>query len=133
MKLACQEGLAPGRSLREKFENLKRYGFEAVELSGEKLWERKREVMDASRETGIKLGSVCGGFPCRFVAPERKEREEAISSLKKLLETMGEMGIPGIIVVPIFGRHPEMPDLSPYKEAIELEKKVFLSELPHLA
>ena len=42
MKLACQESLAPGRNLREKFENLKRYGFEAVELSGEKLGERRQ-------------------------------------------------------------------------------------------
>jgi len=132
MKLACQEGLAPGESLKEKFENLKKYGFEAVELSGEKLWERKREIIDASRETGIELGSVCGGFPCRFVAAERKEREEAISSLKKLLETMGEMEVTGIMMVPIFGP-PEIPDLSPYKGPLELEREVLLSELPHLA
>ncbi len=132
MKLACQEGLAPGESLREKFENLKKYGFEAVELSGERLWERKKEIIETSRETGIELGSVCGGFPFKFVAAERKEREEAMSSLKKLLETMGEMDIPGIIVVPIFGP-PEMPDLSPYKGPVELEREVLLLELPHLA
>lgn len=42
MKLACQEVLAPGRNVRAKFENLKKYGFEAVELSGERLWERRR-------------------------------------------------------------------------------------------
>ncbi len=132
MKLACQEVLAPGRSVREKFENLRKYGFEAVELSGERLWERKKEVMDASRETGIELGSVCGGFPCEFVVAGRKEREEAMVSLKKLLETMGEMEISGIMMVPIFGR-PQIPDLSPYKGSIELEREVLLSELPELA
>lgn len=131
MKLACQEVLAPGRNLREKFENLKKYGFEAVELSGERLWERKKQVMDASREAGIELGSVCGGFPSRFVAAEKKEREKAMSSLKKLLEIMGEMKIPGIMIVPIFGP-PEVSDLSPYKGPIELEREVLLSELPEL-
>ena len=131
MKLACQEILAPGRNLREKFENLKKYGFEAVELSGERLWERKKEVMDASREAGIELGSVCGGFSCRFVAAERKEREEAMNSLKKLLKTMGEMEISGIMIVPIFGP-PQIPNLSPYKEAIELEREMLLLELPEL-
>lgn len=132
MKLACQEVLAPGRNLREKFENLRKYGFEAVELSGERLWERKKEVIEAAKETGIELGSVCGGFPCRFVAVEKREREKAISSLKKILETMGEMEIPGIMIVPIFGP-PEMPDLSPYKGPMELEREVLLSELPELA
>ena len=132
MKLACQEVLAPGRNLREKFGKLKKYGFEAVELSGKRIGERKKEIIEASRETGIELGSVCGGFPCKFVAAQRKEREEAISSLKKLLETMGEMEITGIMMVPIFGP-PEIPDLSPYKEAMELEREVLLSELPHLA
>ena len=132
MKLACQEVLAPGRNVREKFENLKKYGFEAVELSGERLWERKKEVIEAAKETGIELGSVCGGFPSKFVAAERKEREEAMNSLKKLLETMGEMDIPGIMIVPIFGP-PQIPDLSPYKGPIELERQVLLSELPELA
>ena len=132
MKFACQEVLAPGRNLKEKFENLKRYGFEAVELSGERLWERKKEVIEAAKETGIELGSVCGGLPSRFVAAEKKEREKAMSSLKKLLETMAEMDIPGIMIVPIFGP-PEIPDLSPYKGPIELEREVLLSELPELA
>ena len=35
MKIACQEVLAPGRDCQERFANLKRYGFEAVEVSGE--------------------------------------------------------------------------------------------------
>jgi len=55
-----------------------------------------------------------------------------MNSLKKLLETMGEMEISGIMIVPIFGP-PEILDLSPYKGPVELEREVLLSELPELA
>ena len=34
MKLACQEGMTPGRNLEEKLAHLEEYGYEGIEFSG---------------------------------------------------------------------------------------------------
>jgi sugar phosphate isomerase/epimerase len=49
MKLSCQEGLAPGRTLKEKVENLERFGFEGIELWGSSNFhERVEEIIRAT-------------------------------------------------------------------------------------
>ena len=41
----------------------------------------------------------------------------------RLLDTAGELGMVGLIMVPIFGS-PRIPDLAPYMSAVQLEKEL---------
>ncbi len=121
MKLACQEGMVPGASLEEKLDRLAEYGYHGIEFWGSGLWERTKEILQATAHHPIKPSTLCAGYSGCLLDPERSERQKAVEDIKKLLSVSAEIGAIGLIIVPIFGR-PRLPDLSPYKSAIELEK-----------
>jgi sugar phosphate isomerase/epimerase len=141
MKIALQLGLIPGTTVRDKASWARDHGAEGLELG---VWggglERCRR--DADEIGGIlPISSVCGnadldGNPCfDFLDPDREKRRRCLDGSKALLSFCGEVGAAGQIVPPIFGG-PKVPDLAPYKTAMELEDGLMdaaLSELGPLA
>lgn len=128
MKLACQEGLVPGEDLKGKLANLERYGYEGIEFGGRGLAGREDEIIGATRDSAVKPSTICAGFRGCPLSPDREERETAIEDVKKLLEVSANIGGSGLIFVPIFGP-PRIPDLSPYKTDLELERELLLELL----
>lgn len=135
MKIGCQDyTVLPGNSIREKFELAKEIGFEGIEIWGRTLLEdpqKLKEYKKISEEVGIKISTICSGVKNSLLEPDPENRKKAKEDFKKLLEMASEIGAIGIILVPIFGR-PQIPDLSPYKNAVELEKELLLSQLPEI-
>ena len=123
MKLACQEGLAVGRELSEKLDNLAAAGYDGIEFWGANLWERVDAIQKAAANHSVKPATICAGFRGCPLDADKKERETASADIVKLLETAGELGMVGLIAVPIFGS-PRLPDLSPYADAAQLEKEL---------
>jgi len=124
MKLACQEGLAPGLTFAEKLKQLEAYGFEGVELNGrllmqdaDALAERKKALADSP----VKASSICGGHGAELVHPDPARRQKCIDQIKRLLDLCAELGAVGTILVPIFNSNDRVPDLSPYKTRAEIE------------
>ncbi|GGJ11712.1 xylose isomerase [Alicyclobacillus cellulosilyticus] len=132
MKFAAQENLVPGATFREKVQHLKRLGYEGVELRGDHLAERVQEVKAALRESGIAATCICGGFKFGLLFPNKADREESKAQIKQLLAIAADVGAEGVIVVPIFGG-PQIPDLSPWKTAVELERELLVEQLAELA
>jgi len=132
MKLACQEGMAPGRDLREKVANLERYGYEGIEFGGRGLAERVEEIKRATADSPVKPSTICGGYRGVLLSPNREERELAIKDIRELLFVAAEIGAVGLIFIPLFGP-PQIPDLSPYKSAVDLEKELLLELMADLA
>jgi sugar phosphate isomerase/epimerase len=131
MKLACQENLVNGGSLKEKVAKLEEFGFDGVELWGNGLKERLNEVKEAFRGRNIRISTICSGYGGCLLDPDKKEREKAVNDIKELLSLSGELGAVGLIVVPIFGP-PRLPDLSPLIGVRELEKKLLVELLKEL-
>jgi sugar phosphate isomerase/epimerase len=128
MKLACQEGLAPGKSLEEKLANLERYGYEGIEFWGRQFLDdpqRVAAVNKACEKSKVKPSTICAGFRGCPLDAQKSERDLAINDLKALLSAAADMGCVGVIFVPIFGG-PRIPDLSPFKTAVELEKELLV-------
>lgn len=131
MKLAVQFGLLPGENAEEKFYIAKEIGFEGIEVWGrdfindEKVVEQYKKL---SKETGVKISSICAGYTKFLLDPTVEDREKARQDIKKLLEYGNYMGVVGLILVPVFGP-PKISDLSPYKDAFQLEKELLLSQL----
>ena len=94
MKIACQEGLAPGLNFAEKLRNLESYGFEGVELNGALLLtpEGLTERRAALKTSSVKAASICGGNGCELVHPDKARRQKCADALKKLVEIAGELG-----------------------------------------
>lgn len=123
MKLACQEGMAPGASLEEKLDNLEKYGYEGIEFGGRGLWDRVDEVNRACAKSRVKASSICAGFSGCLLDTDPNERKKAMDDIKRLLSVAADINAVGLIMVPIFGG-PRVPNLQPYKSAVEIEKEL---------
>lgn len=121
MKLACQDNLVPGASYREKLDNLGRYGYEGMELQGAGLLDRMDEALAAFRGHSVRCSTICAGFRGALLAASPADRRLAVNDIKALLEAAARLEAVGLIAVPIFGRDPQISDLSPWKSAVELE------------
>lgn len=132
MKLACQENMVPGKSLSEKLSRLADWGYQGVEFQGRDLRERVAEVKQALRRSKVKPASICAGYRGCLLDPDPAQRDLAMNDIKELLALGGDIGVVGLIVVPIFGG-PRLPDARPLFDAREFERKLFLAQLQELA
>lgn len=134
MKLSCQEGLAPGNTFAEKVRDLEKYGFEGVELSGDRLNDPAgfAERKEALRDSRIRASSICGGCPAELVHADRSRRQACADKLKRHLDYAAELGAVGPITVPIFNHNDRLPDLSPWKTRAEAERELLLAMLATL-
>jgi sugar phosphate isomerase/epimerase len=131
MKLACQEGLVPGASFPEKLANLEAWGYEGIELPGNGLEGRVKEIARACAASKVKPAAICGGWQGCLLEADRGQRELFVPVFKHLLSLGGELGAVGVILVPIFGG-PRLPDLSPLGDARKLETDLLLRLLEDL-
>jgi len=132
MKLACQENLVPGESLSEKLAKLEDWGYEGVEFQGRNLRERVAEVKRSLKGRKVKPASICAGYRGCLLDSNPAERDLAMNDIKELLVVGGDIGVVGLIVVPIFGP-PRLPDASPLFDAREFQRKIFMAQLKELA
>ncbi len=122
MKLAIQENLLPGTSFIEKVRKAEKYGFQAIELQGQDLTEKRvDEITESLSKSRIKISTICAGYRGCLLSAEKEKRVIALKDINQLLSIGSDLGAVGLIVVPIFGP-PQLPDLSPWKRAEEVEK-----------
>jgi sugar phosphate isomerase/epimerase len=135
LKIACQEGLAPGKTFAERLDNLARYGFEGVELNGGALLERAgiEERLAALKNSPVKASSICGGITPHFISTDREKRRQSVESAKKMLDAAAELGAVGPIGVPIFRGDGNMPDLSPFMTRQQLRDGMMVEVLGEVA
>ncbi|MCY0869935.1 MAG: sugar phosphate isomerase/epimerase [Firmicutes bacterium] len=132
MKWAAQENLVPGSSFAQKVELLARIGYEGIELRGDGLPDRVDEVRRGLSASGLKATCICGGFTHGLLFSQREEREASLRQIEPLLQAAGELQAQGVIIVPIFGA-PQVPDLSPWRTAAQIEEELLILQLERLA
>jgi sugar phosphate isomerase/epimerase len=117
--------MAVGGSLAEKLDNLAAAGYEGIEFWGAGLWDRVAEIKQTTGSHSVKPSTICAGFKGCPLDADKKERDVASADIHRLLEVAGDLGMVGLIMVPIFGG-PRIPDLSPLAPAVQLEKDLLL-------
>jgi len=136
MVISCQDGQLPGANVREKLRNAKKFGYDGVEVQGwglkddpvGRLTEYKREA----KTVGVKITAICSGNRGCFLAPDPVARREARESVVELMGAGHDLGGAHLIHVPVFGK-PQVPDLGPWKSAIEIEDEMLVTELKAIA
>ena len=103
-RLAVQSRLVPGDSLREQYDNARRYGFDGMELSGFPMIELAREAL----RDDIPVTAMCSGHRGWFIDPDPELIRQCREDVKVLLELSSELQAP-LIVVPIYGRTNRLP------------------------
>lgn len=102
LRLSCQEGVAPGKSLTEKLDFLEKHGFEGIEPGGGNLSQRVEEFQKALQGRKIKVSAICAGFKGVIISENEQTRREALDSMKEILTAAGALGSTGLIIVPAF-------------------------------
>jgi sugar phosphate isomerase/epimerase len=123
LKISSQERRIPGKSLREKVEKLQSWGAVGVELASKDLASRVNEIKEAVKGTKVAVSAVCSGY-FKLIDPDEAKRKQGAQELKDLCGPAGEVGSVGLIMVPAFNKHPQLP----VKEA----RQVLVDILPEL-
>ena len=129
MKIACQENKVPGDTFQEKIDNLERFGYEGVELMHDGLAERLPEVKAALAHSSVRASTICTGREHDLLGVTKEDRAARMERFRGLLALAGELGLVGVIAVPVRGREPIFPDLSPYQSGAELERHLYVELL----
>ncbi|HRT55115.1 MAG TPA: twin-arginine translocation signal domain-containing protein, partial [Candidatus Paceibacterota bacterium] len=96
LRLSCQEGVAPGRSLAEKLDFLEQHGFAGIEPGGGGLPNRVEEFQKALQGRKIKVSAICAGFKGVLISEKEETRNEALASIKTILTAAGALGSTGM-------------------------------------
>ena len=102
LRLSCQEGLIPAKTLPEKLDFLEAQGFEGLELSGRGLSKRVDEVQKALQNRKLKVSAICAGFEGVLISEQEEIRQKALASMKEIITAAGALGSTGMIMVPAF-------------------------------
>jgi sugar phosphate isomerase/epimerase len=124
LRLSCQEGVAPGKTLTEKLDFLEKHGFEGFEPGGGGLAGRVEEFQKALQGRNIKISAICAGFKGVIISEKEESRQQAMQSMKEILTAAGALGSTGLIIVPAFNDQTKLG----HKESRELLVKL-LAEL----
>jgi sugar phosphate isomerase/epimerase len=126
LNLSFQEGIAPGKSLTEKFDYMEKLGIVGFEPGGGGLAKRVNDIQQALKGRNIKVSAICAGFSGWLIAEDPEKRKQCMESSKEILTAAGELGSVGMILVPGFnGQQPslQMPEA----------RKVLLEHVKELA
>jgi sugar phosphate isomerase/epimerase len=126
-RLGVQDRLIPGATLREKLDNVRAFGFDALELSDKPAFD---EIRTAIRER-IPVTAIAGGYRGWLIDPDPEQRALAREDLAALVDLAGELGT-GIVVVPIWGRTRNLPGIATGRTREE-DESLFLEALRPLA
>jgi len=117
--------MAPGTTLREKFENLAKLGYQGIEITTSSRPECVEEIKQACEATGVQptITSARGGA---LLEARKEERDQALQAHKVALEIAAEIGALGVISPPLITvkmqNRPRIPDLSPLYTRAQLER-----------
>lgn len=124
LRLSFQEGIAPGKSLNEKFDYMEKLGIVGFEPGGRNLANRISEIQSALKGRNIKVSAICAGFDGFILAEDPAVKKQFDSTMRDIIAAAGELGSTGVIMVPAFnGQKPCKPHT--------LETRAYLCEQMH--
>ena len=126
MRLSIQDRLLPGASLRERYDNARRYGFDAIELSQQPF-----EDAEVALREHIPISAICGGHRGWLIDPDPENVRLARKDLAHLVALAGELGT-GCVVVPISGRTRDLPGTGT-RRARDADELIFVEGMRGLA
>ncbi len=126
MKVGLQLGLIPGFTVPDKIRWAADHGVEGIEINARSYDPSDlTPVRTAFENSAVPVVSICGNTTFDYLDPDPAKRKVSIDASKAFLQLAGDIGAVGQIAPPIFGP-PRLPDLSPLKDAITLEKELLV-------
>lgn len=124
-KLAIQEDMLPGRTIHERLSNAKRLNLSGVEFWADDVTERVPDIANALAEHGLSACGINLGRIDGYLSPDLQTRERAIGAMRQAMADAVDLNAEYVSFVPLFGTT-SMPDLTPYRTPIDLEKEMMI-------
>ncbi len=123
LRFSSQLGIIPGDNDEQKLKNMKKMGFEAVELGGigNNVGDWKKKVEDAGLLVSTFCYGSCNGDLC---SDDVEKRQPGIDDLKRQLEGNGKLGGTGVIYVPAFNGQTKLTNQEIHKLLLEFLPEV---------
>jgi len=133
LKLSCIDAMAPGGTLKEKFENLEMYGFSGIEfwmmtMTSKEFREREKEINEIASASKVKPSSIMVISPVltRPLNSQRAKRQKA-KVIKEGLRVAANLGAISFFA---FSTAPQIcPPLFPLPTPTEMEKELLIELL----
>lgn len=110
LKLSFQEGIAPGKNLREKFDFMEKHGVVGFEPGGRGLAGRVNEIKEELNGRNIHVSAVCAGFEGFPLSTDAAVRKKFHDTMREIIVAAGQLESTGVIFVPAFNSQvPVMP------------------------
>ena len=118
LKLCSQDGKIPGKSVKEKAENVLKWGGCGLEFGGLDV-NRAKQIKKDLEGTGVGIAALCCGY-YPLIDPDEEKRKKGAEDLKRALQGAGEAGSPGVVFVPAFNNHPQLAWFEGRKVLVDL-------------
>ncbi len=129
MRLAIQEHLLPGDTHSSRFQTARDLGFDAIQVHGDdSLAERIPELVNTASHVGLRFSAVDIGHT-HLLHPTFDVREAALVRVRRMMGHALDLEADGVIFRANYAPLPVLPDLHPYKSAVELEGELLVSQL----
>lgn len=130
MKVAISEvNLPDANNFLDNFKTAKNEGFTGIEINGTNtLDERVVTIAEACIQTGM----ACSAIQIRhteLIHPNFENRDAAIVRIRRMMGHAIDLSATGVIFYPHYKPLPVLPDLHPYKSALELEAEMLITQL----
>ncbi len=130
MKIAVREGMVPGATLEEKLTLLDDLGYDGIELHQPSSLDRGvDDLFGLFGRHRVRPTTIDGAR--KLLDPDPVERQASLALLRRRLDLCGRLGATAVLVVPVFGK-PLVPDLSPWRTAVDVEKELLHAALTEL-
>lgn len=130
MKIAVREAMVPGVTLEEKLALLDELGYDGIELHrADSLDRGADDLLSLFQRHRVRPTTIDGVR--KLLDPDPAERLASLTLLRQRLELCRKLDATAVLVVPIFGKA-LVPDLSPWRTAVEVESALLLAELTEL-
>lgn len=127
--IAIQLGLLPGDSFDEQCRAAKTAGADGIEFpASDRLYTALPEIAEALDKHGLKAAALRIGHT-HMIDPEPTQREAAMVAIQDALSAAADLGASGVVFYPHYEPHHVLPDLEPYKAAVELEAELLITLL----
>jgi sugar phosphate isomerase/epimerase len=127
--IALQTALLPGDSFDDQCRAAKTAGADGVELiANDRLYTALPEIAEALDKHDLRAAALRLGHT-HLIDPDPAQREAAMVAIQDALTAAVDLGASGVVFYPHYAPHHVVPDLEPYKAAVELEAELLITLL----
>ena len=133
MRVAVQENLVPAGDATSRWEMVRAWGFDGLELRGAGGMKARLPELRAAKTQGMVASSICPDAGPFIGAFDAADRATAVQTLRDLLDIAADLGAVGVITPAAYGLHSNR--LPPFKapRPPEDDRAVLLDALGPLA